>query len=108
VKQHPRNKLRYCWRCRKKMGRGPGSQVCGYCQTYHRALGTAGNYLPRDDLDDRIAYYAARAAQRLDIFAVSPWARLPGGYQRSLERQTKRALATGRIAPTRKVEKLPE
>lgn len=108
MKQHPRNKLRYCWRCRKKIGRGPGSQVCGYCQTYHKALGTATNVLKRDDIDERIAYYAAMAAQRLDIFAVSPWARLPGGHQRSLERQRKFALASGRVAPAGQVKKLPE
>jgi hypothetical protein len=77
---NPTDKLRYCWRCRRKLGRGPGTQVCSFCKTYNMALGTSRNYRPIADIEERVAYYAARVDQGLDLFLESPYRRLPGAH----------------------------
>lgn len=100
----PRDRLRYCWRCRKRIGRGPGRQVCEHCQTYNMAVGTSRNHKPIADIEQRIAYYAALADQELDLFDVSPWRRLPGAEHRLFEAQTKLARAARRIAATDEIE----
>lgn len=104
-----RNKRpRYCWRCRKRVGHGPGPQVCAHCKCYNARMGAARNYVPRDDIEERVAYYAARAEMMLDLFAESPCRRLPGAHNRLGERQTKLAGTTGRVATAHEIEKLPE
>lgn len=98
------DKLRYCWRCRRRLGRGPGVQVCSFCKTYNSVHGLDKNCRRVDDLEERIAYYAARAEQELELFAESPWRRLPGAHERLLEGQTKLTGTTGRIASAYKTE----
>lgn len=104
----PMNRPRYCWRCRKRVGRGPGAQVCPYCRSYNHRHMSDRTRLDVADLAERIAYYTARADLLLDLFAESPWAREPGAHNRLWEAQAKTAGATGRVAPAHKVEKLPE
>jgi hypothetical protein len=105
---NPADKLRYCWRCRRRLGRGPGTQVCTHCKTYNKAVGTSRNYRPIADIEERIACYVARADQELDLFEESPYRRLPGAHNRLGERQTKLAGTTGRIAAAGQVKKLAE
>jgi hypothetical protein len=82
--------------------------ACIGCRTEALKAAAVTHFPIRPHMADKVAYYAARAALGLDLFAGSPWARLPGGHQRSLERQAKRAGTTGRIAPAHKVKKISE
>lgn len=81
---------------------------CIRCRTAEFKSGIHYDHEPDPETMKRILYYRQRAALGLDLFDGSPWARLPGGHQRALERQTKLAIATGRVAPAGKVDKSPE
>lgn len=53
---------------------------------------------------ERVAYYAARAALGLDLFAESPWRRKPGAHNRLEEVRPESTGATCRIAAAHQVE----
>jgi hypothetical protein len=87
---------------RNRLGR------CIGCRTaaFKRTIAHLGE--PDPATLERILYYQAQAALGLDLFAASPYRRLPGAHNRLGERQTKRTCTSCRVATTHEVKKLAE